>query len=165
MSEHFHQYRRGGYAGRGRKGDGATYTPALSSLPPERSLIEGLNPNPVKTLARPTPQEVSDKVVAVRNLNYIGSFNWTNATKPTVIIPGSLYPACSSCAFTNYLTPTQGAPGYGATGRSHTVCGPTLASDSSTRRAIVCRSIHSTLYCTPSRSCRRKPGIPSIGAR
>lgn len=89
MSQHFHQYRRGGTASRGRKFDGAQFAPALSSLPPERSLTEGLHPIPIKTVARPTSQQASKNVIAVRNLEYIGSFNWTNATKPTVIIPGS----------------------------------------------------------------------------
>lgn len=89
MSEHFHKYRRGGYAG--HKFGGGQSAPALSSLPPERSLTEGLHPIPVKTLARPTSQQISNNVVAVKNLEYIGSFNWTNATKPTVIIPGPLH--------------------------------------------------------------------------
>ncbi|KZT69562.1 hypothetical protein DAEQUDRAFT_690723 [Daedalea quercina L-15889] len=88
MSEHFHQYRRGGHTGRGGySGSGVSSTPASSSLPPERNLTEDLQSAPIKTIAK--PETTSGRVIAVERLEYIGSFNWSEASKPTIIVPGS----------------------------------------------------------------------------
>ncbi|CCL99525.1 uncharacterized protein FIBRA_01543 [Fibroporia radiculosa] len=61
--------------------------PAFSSLPLERPLTEGLASTPFKTFAKPT--DPGGKAIAPQNLEYIGSYNWVNATKPTIIVPGS----------------------------------------------------------------------------
>ncbi|KAH9831408.1 uncharacterized protein C8Q71DRAFT_715353 [Rhodofomes roseus] len=88
MSEHFLQYRRGGYAGRGGSSQGGqpSSSPALSALPQERTLTEGLSATPIETVTKPT--SASEAVIAVKQLEYIGSFNWTSASKPTIIVPG-----------------------------------------------------------------------------
>ncbi|KAH9919325.1 uncharacterized protein B0H18DRAFT_1096175 [Fomitopsis serialis] len=76
------------YARRGGASGGqVASSPALSSLPPERTLSEGLSSTPVKTIAKPAT--TSGKVIAIKQFEYIGSFNWTNSSKPTIIVPGS----------------------------------------------------------------------------
>ncbi|KAJ7659860.1 hypothetical protein B0H17DRAFT_908066, partial [Mycena rosella] len=59
-------------------------------LPPDRDLMEGLRPTPVRTLAIPSATSAA-KDVTIANLETIGSYNWTKATSPTIILilPGS----------------------------------------------------------------------------
>lgn len=49
--------------------------------------MEGLRPTPLQTLVVPTiPANAKD--VAITDLESIGSYNWTNASSPTIIVPG-----------------------------------------------------------------------------
>ncbi|KAJ7046383.1 hypothetical protein C8F04DRAFT_1064120 [Mycena alexandri] len=57
-------------------------------LPPERDIMEGLHPTPLQTIAVPAITSDADNVV-INNLESIGSYNWTKASSPTIIVPGS----------------------------------------------------------------------------
>ncbi|KAJ6474409.1 hypothetical protein C8R47DRAFT_1144045 [Mycena vitilis] len=57
-------------------------------LPPDRDIMEGLHPTPLQTINVPTVPPTA-KVVAVTDLQSIGSYNWKNAPTPTIIVPGS----------------------------------------------------------------------------
>ncbi|KZT12263.1 uncharacterized protein LAESUDRAFT_809076 [Laetiporus sulphureus 93-53] len=76
---------RGGYIG----GDGRPRptTIATNGLPPDRELDDGLEKKPIKTLSKPT--DSSGKDIVIKQLEYLGSYNWTNETKPTILVPGS----------------------------------------------------------------------------
>lgn len=69
----------GGYAG-------GAYTGG--SLPPDRIITDGLAGRPIKTLCKPEPESAGADVV-LKDLTYLGSYNWTNSKKPTIIVPGS----------------------------------------------------------------------------
>ncbi|KAF7300842.1 hypothetical protein MKEN_01310200 [Mycena kentingensis (nom. inval.)] len=60
------------------------------ALPVDREILEGLEPTPIHSIPVPmlTPQENTADIV-IRNLQSIGSYNWTNASSPTIIVPGS----------------------------------------------------------------------------
>ncbi|KAJ7752581.1 hypothetical protein B0H16DRAFT_1373209, partial [Mycena metata] len=78
--------RRGRGTGRGT-GRFSNSAPSIP-LPPERDIMEGLHPTPLQTLAIPTITNDAKDVV-VSNLESIGSYNWTKASSPTIIVPGS----------------------------------------------------------------------------
>ncbi|KAF9805023.1 hypothetical protein IEO21_09222 [Rhodonia placenta] len=69
----------GGYAG-------GAYTGG--SLPQDRIITDGLAGRPIKTLCKPEPESAGADVV-LKDLTYLGSYNWTNSKKPTIIVPGS----------------------------------------------------------------------------
>ncbi|EED80567.1 predicted protein [Postia placenta Mad-698-R] len=83
---------RGGWRGgsRGAYGDlggftGGSYSGA--SVQPDREIRDGLTARHIKTFSKPEP--VDEANIAIKDLTYIGSYNWINAKKPTIIIPGS----------------------------------------------------------------------------
>ncbi|KAJ7644789.1 hypothetical protein FB45DRAFT_898670 [Roridomyces roridus] len=57
-------------------------------LPPDRDIMEGLRPTALQTIAVPTGPS-SAKPIEISNLQTIGSYNWTGAKSPTIIVPGS----------------------------------------------------------------------------
>lgn len=69
----------GGYAG-------GAYTGG--SLPQDRIITDGLAGRPIKTLCKPEPESAGADVV-LKDLTYLGSYNWTNSKKPTIIVPGA----------------------------------------------------------------------------
>ncbi|EED81960.1 predicted protein [Postia placenta Mad-698-R] len=83
--------RRGWRGGsRGAYGDlggftGGSYSGA--SVQPDREIRDGLTARHIKTFSKPEP--VDEANIAIKDLTYIGSYNWINAKKPTIIIPGS----------------------------------------------------------------------------
>lgn len=56
-----------------------------------RDLYEGLHKDAISTLAKPASEESdgNDSIIAIENLEYLASYNWVEAKKPTVIVPGS----------------------------------------------------------------------------
>ncbi|KZT00308.1 uncharacterized protein LAESUDRAFT_739677 [Laetiporus sulphureus 93-53] len=62
-------------------------TIATSGLLPDRELDDGLERKPIKTLSKPT--DSSGKDIVIKQLKYLGSYNWTNETKLTILVPGS----------------------------------------------------------------------------
>jgi hypothetical protein len=89
------------YTLRGRKplyhprgGRGSVISPAgLStnvSLPSHRDIMHGLSQISLQTFSKPAAS-LADKQVEVTDLQYVGSYNWTDSASPTIIVPGE-YP-------------------------------------------------------------------------
>ncbi|TFY62830.1 hypothetical protein EVG20_g6556 [Dentipellis fragilis] len=58
-------------------------------LPPDLSISDGLVVStPIKTLSVPNI-ECCAAGIGIENVQYIGSYNWTNDKEPTMIVPGS----------------------------------------------------------------------------
>jgi hypothetical protein len=57
-------------------------------------MFEGLVPSPIRSVARPrTSADTDENEIRVKDLEYIGSYNWVEAQKPTIIVPGKI--ACN----------------------------------------------------------------------
>jgi hypothetical protein len=50
--------------------------------------MQGLLPNVAQTIAKPSVSP-TDQDVKILGLTYIGSFNWVDATTPTIMVPGT----------------------------------------------------------------------------
>jgi hypothetical protein len=73
-----------------RRGRGSVGFPASSnniSLPPDRDIMQGLFQTSLQTVSKPAADS-ADKQVEISNLQYVGSYNWTDSTSPTIIVPG-----------------------------------------------------------------------------
>ncbi|KAF8194433.1 hypothetical protein K438DRAFT_1919159 [Mycena galopus ATCC 62051] len=70
--------------GSGRFSNSAPQVPQ----PPERDIMEGLRSTPLQTLAIPTITSTAENVT-IKGLESIGSYNWMNASSPTIMVPGS----------------------------------------------------------------------------
>lgn len=59
------------------------------SLSSDRDILDGLNETPLSILEKPS-QNSTEEDIKIRNLQYIGSYNWVNAAdgQPTIIVPG-----------------------------------------------------------------------------
>lgn len=57
--------------------------------------MEGLHTTPLQTITIPLPGD-EDEDIKITDYNFIGSYNWTNNTTPTIIVPG-MYNLLSSC--------------------------------------------------------------------
>ena len=73
----------------------------LDGLPPDRDIKDGLNKsNPVDTLSiHPVTNErpTTTSSTALEHLEYIGSYNWTNASDAAeIIVPGKIFLTYSS---------------------------------------------------------------------
>ncbi|THH19456.1 hypothetical protein EUX98_g8774 [Antrodiella citrinella] len=55
----------------------------------DRDINGGLLPTPLKTLNKPSPSPSSAAPIEVKDLVYVASYNWVEAPKPTIIVPGS----------------------------------------------------------------------------
>ena len=66
------------------------YTPPVDpSLPPDRDIKDGLNATALKMLSKPAASLASTAPIKLKDLTYIGSYNWTEASDLTVIVPGA----------------------------------------------------------------------------
>ncbi|TCD66859.1 hypothetical protein EIP91_000813 [Steccherinum ochraceum] len=77
---------------RGSRNPFASRTPfPTTDLPSDRNLKAGLKSTALKTLSRPatTSTVASTAPLQLKNVAYIGSYNWTGADKPTIIVPGA----------------------------------------------------------------------------
>ncbi|TBU44042.1 hypothetical protein BD309DRAFT_959331 [Dichomitus squalens] len=59
------------------------------SLPPDRSLMDGLHGEAIRTLSKPQVDPSTEIAVRPENVKYIGSYNWVEEASPTIIVPGS----------------------------------------------------------------------------
>jgi hypothetical protein len=77
-----------GNYGTSMRGRHNTYERA-SSIPNGRDLYESLNKDPVETILKP-PQDFQapEQDLQPKDLTYIGSYNWVEATVPSIIVPG-----------------------------------------------------------------------------
>ncbi|KAA1472258.1 hypothetical protein DENSPDRAFT_777962 [Dentipellis sp. KUC8613] len=63
--------------------------PSHYNVPPDRDITEDLVTSlPVEILTPPVI-DGDIKTADIRNVQYIGSYNWTDSTLPTIIVPGS----------------------------------------------------------------------------
>ncbi|KAI0310145.1 hypothetical protein OF83DRAFT_1166709 [Amylostereum chailletii] len=67
----------------------ASPTPSYD-LPPDRDMMAGLNTTRViETIQKPSSLLAPGTGAEVKNVEYIGSYNWTDAKETTIIVPGS----------------------------------------------------------------------------
>jgi len=80
----------------------STTTPSLT----DRHFDEGLKPTPIKTISVPV-LDSTDKPVKIKNVEYIGSYNWVkdSSSKPTILVPG-MYLGYIYRTTLNYRIPT-----------------------------------------------------------
>lgn len=60
---------------------------APKALASDRDLTEGLSTTALQTITKVEGQS-SDKEVKISDFQYIGSYNWVDASSPTIIVPG-----------------------------------------------------------------------------
>ncbi|KAI0033496.1 hypothetical protein K488DRAFT_36454, partial [Vararia minispora EC-137] len=75
---------RGGYSRRGK--------PPLATsidLPPDRNLMEGLLSRSIEEIRIPGASESAFSGALMDDVEYIASYNWTDANEPAIIVPGS----------------------------------------------------------------------------
>jgi hypothetical protein len=80
-------YVRGGYGYNSRGGRGGSST--APDIPPEANIREGLNVyKVVETIPQPPhPSLLND--IPIENVQYVASYNWVDAEKPTIVVPGT----------------------------------------------------------------------------
>ncbi|KAF7297462.1 hypothetical protein MIND_00979900 [Mycena indigotica] len=60
------------------------------TLPSDRDIMAGLHASPLKTLRVPNlGSGASNTAVTIKNLKPLGSYNWTTAATPTIVVPGT----------------------------------------------------------------------------
>ena len=72
-----------------RRARAAFSVPSTPKLPADRDILDGLLPSPIQTVAKPSASADADEI-KVDDLKYIGSYNWVESQKPTIIVPGKL---------------------------------------------------------------------------
>ena len=82
MSTYHSARGRSTYRGRGTSSFGAPRV-----LPGDRDIMQALSQTSLQTIARILPRE-NDPEVKITDVEYIGSYNWTNHNTPTIIVPG-----------------------------------------------------------------------------
>ena len=82
-----------GTRGRGGRASYITnlYPPSTKndSLPPDRDILEGLKSTAIQSVTKPSATRGVGSVEA-RDVKFVGSYNWVDAVKPTMIVPGKL---------------------------------------------------------------------------
>ena len=82
-----------GFRGRGSRASSITAASRQSvrndSLPPDREISEGLQLKAIQSITKPSTTQGVGSVEA-REVRFIGSYNWVDAVKPTMIVPGEL---------------------------------------------------------------------------
>ena len=53
-----------------------------------RDPLEGLRTESISTISRPA-DESNGKDIVIKDLTYLGSYNWVDAKQPTIIVPGA----------------------------------------------------------------------------
>ncbi|EPQ54880.1 hypothetical protein GLOTRDRAFT_77669 [Gloeophyllum trabeum ATCC 11539] len=66
----------------------ASNTPTSAPTTPRRDYHEGLEATAVKVFSKPSAESFKEKI-KIENLQYLASYNWVEAAKPTIIVPGS----------------------------------------------------------------------------
>ena len=88
------------YRGRGKGADRIYPIPELNTvtqstantepdLLPDADVVEGLLSEPLKCFALPSVAgDTEPSPLGVKNFRYIGSYNWLDAPRPTILVPG-----------------------------------------------------------------------------
>jgi hypothetical protein len=53
-----------------------------------RDPMEGLRTEPLSTISKPA-DESNGKDIVIKDLTYLGSYNWVDAKQPTILVPGA----------------------------------------------------------------------------
>lgn len=61
----------------------------MTSLPADRNILEGLSAEPTRSITKPEV-DIDDDDIRIKNLKFVGSYNWIDSRKPTIIVPGEL---------------------------------------------------------------------------
>ncbi|KZT12267.1 uncharacterized protein LAESUDRAFT_746903 [Laetiporus sulphureus 93-53] len=85
MMDRSNQRGRGRYAARG---GGQPPSTNAGQRPPTRSLVDGLVETPLQVVQRPAVPALW-KEARITQVEYVASYNWTDSTKPTILVPGS----------------------------------------------------------------------------
>lgn len=56
---------------------------------PTRGILDDLVPEPQQTISDPSTDNVED--IEAQDVRYIASYTWTNAKRPTIIVPGEVF--------------------------------------------------------------------------
>lgn len=80
--------RGGGPWNRGR-GGGSAGSSSQTQRPPKRQYHDGLDPTPLQSLER--PKDPSGQDVEIKDLVYIGSYNWVHESQRTIVVPGETF--------------------------------------------------------------------------
>ncbi|KAF7300427.1 hypothetical protein HMN09_00926400 [Mycena chlorophos] len=62
-------------------------SPTPVQLPVDRDIMDGLEPTVLQLLSVPRDNDLRD--VEIRDMRELGSYNWTNASAPTIVVPGA----------------------------------------------------------------------------
>ncbi|KAF7357280.1 hypothetical protein MSAN_01323400 [Mycena sanguinolenta] len=93
---------------RGRGSNRFSNSAPSAPLSPDRDIMEGLRPTSLQAMSIPASSSVGKEVVAVTGLENIGSYNWMNASSPTIMVPGKFRNRkCSPPEWQNKPTPYQ----------------------------------------------------------
>ncbi|KAF7292062.1 hypothetical protein MIND_01232300 [Mycena indigotica] len=84
----FRGLRGRGTAARGFRADPSAPRDAPPRAPPDKDLLDGLTPTPLRTVPRPALVGQA-KPVVVTDMKVLGSYNWGKAPEPTIVVPGS----------------------------------------------------------------------------
>lgn len=77
-----------GRSSSGQHGRNAGGTSTSERKIQRRDISEGLIVPPIGTLDK--PEATAGEDIVLKDVTHVGSYNWTNAKKPTIIVPGAL---------------------------------------------------------------------------
>jgi hypothetical protein len=63
------------------------FRPFAHQLPPDREVLLGLHPQPVRTIDKPRAPHGDERII-IKDLQYLGSYSWMDSTPATIIVPG-----------------------------------------------------------------------------
>lgn len=104
----FSMHAQSTYRGRGKGADRIYPIPELNTvtqstantepdLLPDADVAEGLLSEPLKCFALPSVSgDMEPSPLGVKNFRYIGSYNWLDAPRPTIMVPGIVVHIISS---------------------------------------------------------------------
>ncbi|KAH9947479.1 hypothetical protein B0H21DRAFT_335611 [Amylocystis lapponica] len=78
---------RGSVRGGAPRGRGEIPNAFSRHHPSDRDIMDGLSPTPLQPLEK--PGEVEGDAIKIKDLTYLGSYNWVDSAQPTIIVPGS----------------------------------------------------------------------------
>src|SRR6266702_3681329 len=151
------------HGSRGR-GGGFASKPA-HNLPPEPNLKEGLDTTKIVGTIPAPARHTAPEDFPIDNVKYVASYNWTEAEKPTMVVPGTAHNLPQFfLLLISVINPLQVRQLYGQGVAYHSLCSPTTAPFTSTRIARSCpstRCYHSSPLRTRYMVRRRR--YPSTG--
>ena len=121
------------------RGRGGVYTarPA-TNFPQESDLKKGLDATKIiHTIPTPAPPDAAPEQFPIKNVKYVASYNWVDAEKPTIIVPGASLFILNVFFLISFIHSSQVHQPYGLSVLSHSQCSLTPPSFMSTGIVIV----------------------------